>query len=182
MGSAMSPRSLALLAASLCTAGLAALVYFHDSDLVLVREYLNHPFALGVLACLLLAGAAIELRWLWLRVLIGTLAGLGLAGALLMGWVFQTFGGIEEAGYLDGPGPYGIRLQESMAGLGPDMVTWLSLRKENGLLSREWDLGCFNDDVPEDTFDSVKWTGPNTLEIRVSDGRTFPIPCLLYKS
>ncbi|MFG1962975.1 hypothetical protein [Nonomuraea sp. NPDC049028] len=44
-------RSLALLAASLCVGGLAALVYFHDSDFVLLREHLNHPFALGVLAC-----------------------------------------------------------------------------------------------------------------------------------
>ncbi|RBQ16880.1 hypothetical protein DP939_27835 [Spongiactinospora rosea] len=172
----MSRRSLALLAASICTAGLAAVMYFHDFDLVLVSQYLEHPFALGALACVLLAAAAVELPWMWLRVLIGALAGLGLMAALFVGWVFLTFGGTEDAGYIKGPGPYRIHLQQSMAGLGPDMVTWLSLRRENGLLTREWDLGCFNDDVPEDAFDSVKWTGPNTLEIRVTDGRTFPIP------
>lgn len=54
---------------------LAALVYFHDSDLVLLREHLNHPFALGALACLLMAWAAAGLRRRWLRVLIGVLAG-----------------------------------------------------------------------------------------------------------
>ncbi|GGS79648.1 hypothetical protein GCM10010156_42990 [Planobispora rosea] len=29
-------------------------------------------------------------------------------------------------------------------------MTWLSVRRDDGLLSREWDLGCFNDDIPAD--------------------------------
>jgi len=32
-----------------------------------------------------------------------------------------------------------------------------------------------NDDAPDDAFDSVRWTGPSSLEIRVRDGRTFPV-------
>ena len=52
----MPPRSLVLLAASLCAGGLAALTYSQDSDLVLLREHLNHPFAFGALACLLMGG------------------------------------------------------------------------------------------------------------------------------
>ncbi|GLX97159.1 hypothetical protein [Herbidospora sp. NBRC 101105] len=43
------------------------------------------------------------------------------------------------------------------------------------MLGRKWDLGCFNDDAPDDGFHSVTWTGPNSIEIRVGDGRTFPI-------
>ncbi|WP_433515468.1 hypothetical protein ACQP2T_07495 [Nonomuraea sp. CA-143628] len=168
-------RSLALLAASLCVGGLAALVYFHDSDLVLLREHLNHPFALGVLACLLMALATVGLRWMWLRVVIVILAGLGASVALFGGLLTIGFSSTEEVGFIDGPPPYRIRLQQSMAGLGPDMVMSLSVRNDGGLLSREWHLGCFNDDVPDDTFDSVKWTGPSSVEIRVADGRTFPV-------
>ncbi|WP_086575517.1 hypothetical protein [Streptosporangium minutum] len=171
----MPPRSLMLLAVSLGAGGLAALVYFHDSDLVLLREHLNHPFALGVLACLLMALAAVGLRWMWLRVVIVVLAGLGASAALFGGWVALTFASTEEVGSVDGPAPYRIRLQQSLAGLGPDMVMWLSVRRDGGLLSKEWDLGCFNDDVPDDAFDSVKWTGPSSVEIRVADGRTFPV-------
>ncbi|WP_433434812.1 hypothetical protein [Nonomuraea sp. CA-141351] len=79
----MSTRSLVLLAASLCAGGLAALVYyFNDSDLVLLREHLNHPFALGVPACLLMAWAATGLRWKWLSIAIIALAGLGASAAL----------------------------------------------------------------------------------------------------
>ncbi|MGV9324152.1 hypothetical protein ACWDR1_22685 [Streptosporangium sandarakinum] len=172
----MSPRSLVLPAASLCAGGLAALVYFHDSDLVLLREHLNHPFALGVLACLLMASAAVRLRRMWLRVVIIALAGLGASAALYGGWIALMFASAEEAGFVDGPAPYRIRLQRSMAGLGPDTVMWLSVRRDGGLLSREWELGCFNDDVPDNAFDSVTWTGPRSVEIRVADGRTFPVP------
>ncbi|MEU4832659.1 hypothetical protein [Streptosporangium sp. NPDC023615] len=172
----MPPRSLALSATSLCAAGLALLAYFHDSDLVLLREHLNHPFALGVLACLLAALAAAGLRWMWLRVVVFVLAGLGAGVALLAGSFVLTFSSTEEAGFVDGPDPYRVRLQRSLAGLGPDTVMWLSLRRDGGLLSREWDLGCFNDDVPDDAFDSVTWTGPNSVEIRVTGGQSFPVP------
>lgn len=175
MGSVMSARSLVWLAASLCAGGLAALVYFHDSDLVLLREHLNHPFTFGVLACILMACAAAGLRWKWLRVVIRVLAGLGVSAALFMGVVALAFGSTKEFGFVDGPPPYRIRIQTSLAGLGPDTVMWLSIRKDGGLLSREWDFGCFNDDVPDDAYDSVKWTGPSSIEIRVADGRTFPV-------
>ncbi|MEV0235091.1 hypothetical protein [Nonomuraea sp. NPDC050786] len=171
----MPPRSLVLLAASLCAGGLAALVYFHDSDLVLLREHLNHPFALGALACLLMASAAIGLRWRWLRLLIAIPAGLGVSAALFVGLLALALTSTEEVGFVAGPAPYRIRLQQSPAGLGPDGVMWLSVRRDGGLFSKEWELGCFNDDDPDDTFESVKWTGPSSVEIRVADGRTFPI-------
>ncbi|MGC5011653.1 hypothetical protein ACLQ2R_12890 [Streptosporangium sp. DT93] len=171
----MPPRSLALSAASLCAGGLATLVYFHDSDLVLLREHLNRPFALGTLACLLAALAAAGLRWMWLRVVIFLLAGLGAGVALLAGSLALTFATTKEVGFVDGPDPYRIRLQRSLAGLGPDAVMRLSLRRDGGPLSREWDVGCFNDDVPDDAFDAVTWTGPGSFEIRVVDGRIFPV-------
>src|SRR5690606_42022303 len=68
-GSAMPPRSLVVLAASLCAGALAALAYFQDSDLVLLREHLNHPFAFGALACLRMGCAAAGLRRRLLRAL-----------------------------------------------------------------------------------------------------------------
>lgn len=171
----MSPRSLVLPAASLCAGGLAALVFFHDSDLVILREHLNHPFAFGALACLLMAWAAAGLRRRWLRVLIWLVAGLVATGTLYVGMIFLAFTSTEEAGFVDGPDPYRIRLQRSMAGLGPDTIVWVSVRKDAWLLSREWDLACFNDDDPHDAFDSVTWTGPTSVELRASDGRTFPV-------
>ncbi|MFI9844329.1 hypothetical protein ACIHFD_45380 [Nonomuraea sp. NPDC051941] len=71
--------------------------------------------------------------------------------------------------------PYRVRLQQSAAGLGPDAIMRLSIRKDDGFYSREWHLGCFNDDDPADAFDSVRWTGPSSVEIQVVDGRTFPV-------
>ncbi len=171
----MPARSLVLLAASLCAGGLAVLMRFLDTSLVLVNDHLNHPFALGLLACVLMALAAGGLSSRWLRATVITLSVLGAVGALLLGLLASMFGGREEAGFVDGPGPYGIRLQRSMAGLGPDGLTWLKVHRDAGLLSREWDLGCVNDDDPSDTFDSVKWTGPSSVEIRVADGRAFPV-------
>ncbi|PZG18394.1 hypothetical protein [Nonomuraea aridisoli] len=172
----MSTRSLVPLAASLCAGALAVLVHhFSDSDLVLLREHLNHPFALGVLACALMTWAALGLRRRWLRAAIIVLAGLGGSAALFVGLAAAALTTAEDVGYVDGPAPYRIRLQQSTAGLGPDTVTSLSVRKDDGLLSKEWHLGCFNDDDPNDAFDSIKWTGPSSIEIRVTDGRTFPI-------
>ena len=43
------------------------------------------------------------------------------------------------------------------------------------MLSREWYLGCLNDDDPDDAFDSVTWKGPSAVEVRTADGRTFPV-------
>ncbi|MER5998142.1 hypothetical protein ABT120_06195 [Nonomuraea angiospora] len=57
----MPTRSLVLLAASLLTGCLAVLVLVQDSDLLLLREHLNHPFALGVLACALMTLGALGL-------------------------------------------------------------------------------------------------------------------------
>ncbi|NRQ34993.1 hypothetical protein HII36_24655 [Nonomuraea sp. NN258] len=171
----MSPRSLVLPVAALCAGGLAVLAYFQESDLLLLNDHLNHPFAFGALACALAIWAALRLRPRWLGVLISVVAGLGLCAVVLAGMFFAMFGSRDEAGFVDGPGSYRIRLQESLAGLGPDLVTWLSLRRDAGLFTKEWDLGCFNDDVPGDGYDSVTWTGPHTLEIRTTDGQTFPI-------
>ncbi|MEU7747114.1 hypothetical protein [Nonomuraea sp. NPDC049158] len=122
-----------------------------------------------------MALAAVGLRWMWLRVVIVVLAGLGASAALFGGLLNLGFSSTEEVGFVDGPAPYRIRVQQSLADLGPDMVMSLSVRRDGGLLSREWDLGCFNDDVPDDAFDSVKWTGPSSVEIAVTDGRTFPV-------
>ncbi|WP_157520418.1 hypothetical protein [Herbidospora daliensis] len=160
---------------ALCTAGLAVVAYVHTFELVILRTYLDHPFAFGALACLLAMPTTFRLRRVWLRVAVIVLAALGLVVALFEGMIAVMFGAAEEAGHVDGPAPYRIRLQTSTAGLGPDQVTWLSLRREEGLLTREWHLGCFNDDESGDGFASVRWTGPAAIEIRVQDGRTFPI-------
>nr|WP_062331571.1 hypothetical protein [Herbidospora sakaeratensis] len=170
-----SKRSLLLPALALLMGGLAVLAYVHTFELVVLRTYLNHPYAFGALACVLAAVAAFRLRRPWMRVAVVVLAALGLVTALFEGMIAVMFSSAEEAGHVDGPGPYQIRLQSSMAGLGPDQVMWLSLRREDGLLTREWHLGCFNDDVLGEGFESVRWTGPHTIEIRVYDGRTFPI-------
>ncbi|MEV4575223.1 hypothetical protein AB0K16_18405 [Nonomuraea jabiensis] len=171
----MPARSLVLLAASLFTGCFAVLVYVQDSDLVLLREHLNHPFALGVLACALMVLAALGLRWRWVRTAIIILAGLGASAALFVGLVAVALTATKEAGFVDGPAPYRIRLQQSAGGFGPDAMMLLSVRKDDGLSSREWYLGCVNDDDPDDGFDSVRWTGPSSVEIRVVDGRTFPV-------
>ncbi|GAA3120133.1 hypothetical protein ACFFR3_37145 [Nonomuraea salmonea] len=171
----MPARSLVLLIAALLLGGLAAFVYVQDSSLVLLREHLNHPFAFSVLACTLVVLAALGLRWKWLRALVIILAGLAGSGALLIGLFLAALGSQEDIGFVDGPDPYRVRLQQSMAGLGPDSITWLSLRRDDGLLSREWHVACFNGDDPADAYESVRWTGTSSFEIRVNDERTFPV-------
>lgn len=172
----MSARPVVLLVVSLCLGVLAVLALgFGDSELVLLREHLNHPFAFGLLACVLMVLAALGLRWAWLRATVIIVSGLGGCVALLGGLVVTAFTAAKEVGYVEGPAPYSIRLRESTGGLGPDQVTWLSVRKDDGLLSKEWHLGCVNDDDPDDAFDTVTWTGPASVEVRVNDGRTFPV-------
>ncbi|MET8864523.1 hypothetical protein ABZW11_16415 [Nonomuraea sp. NPDC004580] len=172
----MPARSLVLLIAALLLGGLAAFVYVQDSSLVLLREHLDHPFAFSVLACTLIALAALGLRWKWLRALVIILAGLAGSGVLLIGLFFAALGSKEDIGFVDGPDSYRVRLERSMAGLGPDSITWLSLRRDHGLFSREWHVACFNGDDPADAYESVRWTGARSLEIRVNDERHFLIP------
>ncbi|GAA3152961.1 hypothetical protein [Nonomuraea roseoviolacea] len=44
-------------------------------------------------------------------------------------------GGRGCVAHAPSPRPYRVRRRESVAGLGPDMVTWLSVRKDDGLLN-----------------------------------------------
>ncbi|GAB1818891.1 hypothetical protein [Herbidospora sp. RD11066] len=171
----MPTRSLVLLLLSLGLVGLAVLGYVDAFELVLLREHLNHPFVFCALACLLAGLAAAGVQLMWLRALAVVYTVMCATAALFAGMTALLFSPIGEAGFVDGPGPYRVRVELTMAGIGPDAVTWLSLREDDGLLSREWPLACFNNDVPDDSFDSITWTGPNSVRIRVGDGRTIPI-------
>jgi len=126
----MSKRSLVLMAASLCAGGLAVLAYLHETTLVCVRDYLDHPFGYAMLAIVLLAVAAAGLRWVWLRFLIVTFVLVGGTVVLFGGLLLLAAGAKTGGEYIDGPDPYRIRLRHSTVGLGPDRVTWLSVRTD----------------------------------------------------
>ncbi|MFI6319801.1 hypothetical protein ACIBG8_19865 [Nonomuraea sp. NPDC050556] len=161
---------------SLGFGALAAVAAFTTSSLILLTDYLNHPYLFGVLACLLLAFALHRtLRPRWARVTAVVLLMLPVCALTGLGALALAFGGNVDVTFVDGPDPLRVQVRTSMAGLGPDTLVRLDLRSEAGLFTRQWPLACFNDDVVDDAYDSLTWTGPRSLDIRVNDGRVFSV-------
>ena len=50
-----------------------------------------------------------------------------------------------------------------------------AIRRQAGLLSKEWSAGCLNGDNPDDGFESAKWIGPESVAARVTDGRVLRV-------
>lgn len=162
------------LVAGLAAGALAVFAVFGSTDLVLFNDYLDHPFAFGVIACALVGGAL--WTWAkptWARAVIGIVTVVPICGLLLLGMVMTSLSTGQDAGSIDGPGQLSIRIRSGTAGLGPDTMHVLTLRNESEPFTREWALGCFNDDVVGDGFDSASWVGDHMVELRTSDGRAF---------
>lgn len=153
---------------------LAILAVWGPTDLVLLNDYLDHPFIFAIAATVLVGSALFQwLKPTWLRAIIAILCTLVLSAVALVAMVFSMFGYSEDDGTVKGPGSMEITVRRGMAGLGPDTVYQLMIR--TGPLGREWYLGCFNDDVPGEGFADARWTGPHTVELRDADGQVYPV-------
>lgn len=159
---------LTLIGALLCAAAIGGFVLYR---FYLLRPYLFHPLLFGVtggLALALACGLGLRrpvARWLGVAVCV-----LGAAGIGFTGWfasVFQTDLATESR-LESADGTLELVVYSGSAFVAPDPVWELRLHTRQGLLSREYDLGCVNADVL--SLNGIEWTGPQTLRVTLSSG------------
>ncbi|WP_139334894.1 hypothetical protein [Mycobacterium sp. GA-1841] len=155
---------------------LLVLAGFLLSDYYRLRPFLHHPVIFGVVGSMALAvalGLVIRNQVLkWLAVVLVVLAGLGWGGIVL--FALLVAGGHEsEVERL--PSPNGDMELAVFVGGGftIDPIATVRVYTNNGLLSRENYLGCFNGD--RDGLKEVEWTGPRTVRVELSRGGTTTI-------
>lgn len=160
--------TLTLVGALLCAAAIGGIVAYR---FYLLRPYLFHPLlfasiggaALG-LACVLGLRKPL-IRWGGAAVCV-----LGAAVVAFAGWLataFQSDLTVESRQPSPGASLELVVLSGS-ATLAPDPVWELRVRSHQGLLSREYDLGCVNADVL--SLNTIGWSGPTSIRAVLSSG------------
>lgn len=144
------------------------------SDYYRLRPFLFHPVIFGVVGSMALAaalGLVIRNQVLkWSAVVLVVLAGLGWGGIVVFA---SLVAGGHESEERRLPSPDGSMELVVFTGGGftIDPIATVRVYTNNGLLSRESYLGCFNG--KRDGLKEVEWTGPRTVRIgRWSGGTT----------
>lgn len=159
---------LTLVGALLCAAAVGGIVLYR---FYLLRPYLFHPLSFGVtggLALALACGLGLRrpiVRWLGVAVCVLGAAAIGFTGWLAS--VFQTDLATESR-LKSADGALELVVYSGSAVVAPDPVWELRVHTRDGLLSREYDLGCVNGDVL--SLNGIQWTGLRTLRVMLSSG------------
>jgi len=173
----VSPRlALVFYSVAVLLAALAMLGVFNPGDYVVISVLFDHPFLFGVLVLAALAVACwagpgpVAMRATGLT--LGIVAAFGFAGFGALNWMagspqHQIVSQRAPAGQME------FRVIEGAQVI--DTVWELRVRRPAGLLSKEWSAGCLNGDNPDDGFESVKWIGPESVAVTVTDGRVLRV-------
>lgn len=143
------------------------------TDYYRLRPFLFHPVIFGVAGSMALAmaiGLLIRHQVVkWSAVVLVVLAGLGWGGIVLFALLLA--GGPEsEVKRLASPDGGMELVVFSGGGFTIDPITSVRVYTNNGLLSRQNYLGCFNGE--RDGLKEVEWMGPRTVRIELSRGGT----------
>lgn len=149
---------------SLCLVGLGVFGYYNPSHLMLVDRLLDHVFVFGVAAVLIAAwGLTRALRRQWLSSVVWLVA-------LVVAMMWVVVGAFTSA--LSSPGPivavaaphadYQVTVRATSDGV-IDPAWAFSIRQTNGVLAKEWEIGCISGDNPNYSFEGVHWVDANTL-------------------
>lgn len=146
------------------------------SDYYRLRPLLFHPVIFGVVGSMALAvalGLVIRNQVLkWLAVVLVVLAGLAWGGTVL--FALLVAGGAEsEVKRLPSPDGSMELVVFSGGGFSIDPITSVRVYLNNGLLSRQNYLGCFNG--KRDGLKELEWTGPRTVRIELWSDETTTI-------
>jgi hypothetical protein len=107
-------------------------------------------------------------RWVLTALLVLLVVGMGI-GALI-----ALAGRVDEADAKESPdGRFTVVVAEGAAMIDP--VWYITIHQNRGLLSRQWHAGCLNGDDPANEYDTVSWTGPNTVEVRTGGGQRLSV-------
>lgn len=159
---------LTIVGALLCALAVGGIVVYR---FYLLRPWLFHPLlfaaiggaALG-LACMLGLRKPL-VRW-------GGAAACVLGAALVAfaGWLATAFQSdlTVESRQASPAASLELVVLSGSATLAPDPVWELRVRTHQGLLSREYDLGCVNGDVL--SLNSIGWSGPASIRAVLSNG------------
>lgn len=160
--------ALTLVGALLCAAAIGGFVAYR---FYLLRPYLFHPLLFGVaggLALALACGLGLRrpvARWLGVAVCTAGAAAIG-----FLGWFASAFAPdlTTESRLESADGSLELVVYGGSASVAPDPLWELRLHTRDGLLSREYDLGCVNADVL--SLNGIDWIGPRTLRVTLSSG------------
>lgn len=159
---------LTIAGALLCAAAVGGFVLYR---FYLLRPWLFHPLPFAAVGGAALALACVLglrkplIRWGGAAVCV-----LGAAAVAFAGWLataFQSDLTVESRQPSPGASLELVVLSGS-ATFAPDPVWELRVRTHQGLLSREYDLGCVNADVL--ALNSIDWIGPRTVRVTLSGG------------
>ncbi len=168
-------RALILIAISVLLVLLGIVGVFYDGSYFWVDRLFQHPFLFGCVAAYLCGVGLVQLlNKRWLKILVG-LVSLTVVGAwLFVGIFWVAMVGTHTVETEDAPGDD----YEAVVTKGADWIDtvwYVSIRQNNGLLSREWQVGCLSDDLGADTFKGLAWDGPNRLLVTTL-GQTITVP------
>lgn len=157
---------------------LAAFGAANPGGYVVVAVLFDHPFLFGV-AALGTLGTAF---WVGPGPRAVRATGLALATVGAFGWAWVggmslmmfSISGRDQIVRESAPsGGLEVRVIEGAQLI--DTVWELRVRRPAGLWTRDWSAGCLNGDNADNAFVSVKWNGPETLVIKVLDGRVLRV-------
>ncbi|GAA2385159.1 hypothetical protein GCM10010404_47360 [Nonomuraea africana] len=145
-----------------------AVTLLADTDLVLLNDTLFHPVLLGVTAILL---GGLGVRELvrpvgWARAVVVAVTVVGILCWLQIGFRWSVLVP-TEMGFVDGPGRFSVRVQEQPRFFDSSVV--LSVRSDEGLLSREWPLDCPGFEIEQDELHLIRWAGAGRVEVHLPD-------------
>jgi hypothetical protein len=168
-----------LFASSLVLVAAGVLGVFNPGHFVWVERLLDHPFVFGVVAALSLARACwMLIPWPWVEVPLVVAAGVVALLWGLLGVVF--FSVFDEPEVLSLPAPEGAGASyELVVRQGDDDIIdvgWmLTIRQTDGLLAREWDLGCMTNDAGWKPAHKIRWLDRGHLVVQSDVGGAFNV-------
>ena len=168
-------RARRIVAAALAAFGVALLVLVHGGppigEYYRLRPWVDHPWVFAAAGWyLLVAACAVGVR--------GRMKWVGIGLFAAAGWLVVAVGYLGSVFVFDLPaqsrqlapdGRMELIVYRSSAAYFPDPTRELRVRTQEGLLSRESDLGCVN--LDSNRLHSIQWTGPRTLRAHLARER-----------
>lgn len=145
------------------------------NDYYQLRPWLHHPFIFGTAGCASLAiawGVGIRHRVLKpVGIVLFAMAGVVVVGLAYLAMAFGENPGDELSPHPSPDGSMEVIVYEGQNIIDPTRE--LSVRTQNGLLSREKDLGCVN--LDSNRLEGIEWVGPSTVRVHLGRGERIDV-------
>ena len=142
-----------------------------STTFVWVNRLIDHPFLLGTAAAGCVGTGLFWLQALGRRALLVSCVAVGLPWGALALFLAPVLTNEARAVVAAPPGPvdYEVVVREATDGwIDPAWV--LSIRQRDGLLAREWSVGCISGDASNHAYEGVLWERRSRLTVVTDRG------------